>query len=637
MKRVLLTVLLGLTALILLALVALGVVLARVNPNDYKDDITALVEKATGKHLIFQSNIEAAFFPRLGLKIGRLQLNDEPVFGAEPFASVQSASLSLELLPLLSGNVVVKDVTLDGLTLKLVATSAGAANWDFNAGKPEAGGKAAPREGVTALADERTKEAKPRPEEGKSLNLAVKQMRCTNMRVTYRDLSAGSSYRLDIDDLALQNLDLGADMSLVLAGSGEDLSSGRAAKFALQGDARVQADGSLAMTVSDLNVSAAAKEASLSLKLALEADYAAPMRTLDLKNIRGSLDSTTLAGNLILTLPPKGAPGDGPRGMNIHGALDIGDLDADRLIAAVAAISPASRQASGPTATPAGTMIVPGRAGQKTAEPAKSGRLDPALAALDADLAVTARSVTAAKLPFKDVRVRLSSEKGSAKAPYDFKLFGGTVKGTALAGLSANPPKVALDAKAEAVPVGDVLAAVSGKRSLTGDFSGELDASGQGLSWKDMAPTLAGKGRFAVVNGRATGFSLIPQGLPGLPAVPVDFPVERVSASLNISKGVAVNRDFSLLAPVMTGSGGGEIDLVRERVDLLLNFLLGGLPPAVPVEIRGPFPAISYKVDTAALLKNTATGVLNAPEAAGKALIEAPKGAGKALEGLFKK
>ena len=100
MKRLLQIIVLGGTALVLLAALGLGILLATFNPNDYKDQLSLAVQKATGRQLVFLDNIEVSLFPALGLRTGRVALQDIGGFGAEPFLAVDSASLILAVEPL---------------------------------------------------------------------------------------------------------------------------------------------------------------------------------------------------------------------------------------------------------------------------------------------------------------------------------------------------------------------------------------------------------------------------------------------------------------------------------------------------------------------------------------------------------
>src|SRR5688500_11244549 len=89
------------------------------DPNRYKDEIIQLVKTHTGRGLKIQGKIGWTIFPRIGISTGVLELSNAPGFGREPFARVASTTASVELLPLLTGNVRIGTVLIDGLTLNL--------------------------------------------------------------------------------------------------------------------------------------------------------------------------------------------------------------------------------------------------------------------------------------------------------------------------------------------------------------------------------------------------------------------------------------------------------------------------------------------------------------------------------------
>src|SRR5688572_24079482 len=87
----------GLVALIIVALL---LVVLFVDPNDYRDDIAAVVERQTGRKLTLSGDLKLAVFPWIALETGAAALGDAPGFGNEPFASIQEARVGVRLLPL---------------------------------------------------------------------------------------------------------------------------------------------------------------------------------------------------------------------------------------------------------------------------------------------------------------------------------------------------------------------------------------------------------------------------------------------------------------------------------------------------------------------------------------------------------
>ena len=70
-------------------------------PNDYKDKISDGVRKATGRELVIEGDLHLSLFPWLAIEMGRTELGNAPGFDDTPFASFDSARLSVRVMPLL--------------------------------------------------------------------------------------------------------------------------------------------------------------------------------------------------------------------------------------------------------------------------------------------------------------------------------------------------------------------------------------------------------------------------------------------------------------------------------------------------------------------------------------------------------
>src|SRR5690606_2488720 len=112
--------LLKLIGIVIGALVVLVIVLAvgvalLFDPNDYKDQITAAVNQATGRELTLEGDLELSVFPSLGISLGSARLSNAAGFDERPFAEIESAALDVELLPLLARRIEIGEARLDGL------------------------------------------------------------------------------------------------------------------------------------------------------------------------------------------------------------------------------------------------------------------------------------------------------------------------------------------------------------------------------------------------------------------------------------------------------------------------------------------------------------------------------------------
>lgn len=161
-----------------------------VDPNDYKDEISSQVEKATGRNLTLQGDIELSVFPWIALELGPLSLSNAQGFKADSFAQVEAAEVRIKLMPLLKKQLEMDTVVLDGLVLNLETDKNGKTNWDD-----------------LTQADEVVKEeAKPSKEKsGPALAaISIAGVQLTNANILWSDASKGENYQL-------RNLNLNTD------------------------------------------------------------------------------------------------------------------------------------------------------------------------------------------------------------------------------------------------------------------------------------------------------------------------------------------------------------------------------------------------------------------------------------------
>ncbi|MCC6657160.1 MAG: AsmA family protein [Rhodocyclaceae bacterium] len=117
---------LGGIAALLAALAAF--LLATFDANKWKGEIAQLVQEKKGRSLKIEGELSLSLFPSVGLQLGKAILSEHK--SEQAFASVDSARVSIRLLPLLSKQVVVDSVELGGLKARLVRFKDGRLNID---------------------------------------------------------------------------------------------------------------------------------------------------------------------------------------------------------------------------------------------------------------------------------------------------------------------------------------------------------------------------------------------------------------------------------------------------------------------------------------------------------------------------
>ena len=116
--------------LVLVVGVGIAALVYLVDWNDFKDTIQNQVKKQTGRDLEIAGDLSPSVFPWAGISIGEIALANAEGYGEQPFASIGSADVKVELLPLIRREINVRTVELKGLQLDLQRAADGTTNWD---------------------------------------------------------------------------------------------------------------------------------------------------------------------------------------------------------------------------------------------------------------------------------------------------------------------------------------------------------------------------------------------------------------------------------------------------------------------------------------------------------------------------
>ena len=135
MNKILKYVLLGVVAVIIVAAVVVAYVAATFNPNDYKGQIIKAVKDSTQRNLRLDGDIKLSFYPNIGASLSKVSLSEYR--NDKEFASIESARVSLALIPLLRKQMVVDEVAVNGLKAVLVKHKDGTTNIDDLLGSTE--------------------------------------------------------------------------------------------------------------------------------------------------------------------------------------------------------------------------------------------------------------------------------------------------------------------------------------------------------------------------------------------------------------------------------------------------------------------------------------------------------------------
>ena len=207
--KVVRNIVLALLAVIVLAVVAIGVAIFVIDPNTYKPQIEQAVEDNTNLDLVLAGDIGWSIIP-LGL-----ELNDvEATLDGERLVRLDQLVAQVDFWSLIAMSPKVNTFVLDGLDARLSVAEDGTGNWTRVMPEPEA----APADQATADTTAPGETASEETENGgEPLNFNVEDIRITNAQVHYDDLSTGQSVILEDFSLSASQIALGQKFPLELA------------------------------------------------------------------------------------------------------------------------------------------------------------------------------------------------------------------------------------------------------------------------------------------------------------------------------------------------------------------------------------------------------------------------------------
>lgn len=198
----------GLLALLILAII---IITATIDPNDYKADIESAVAENTTLTLSINGDLGWSFLP-LGIDVNSVELVQK---NGQAFTKLNKFTAQVGLLSLLKFSPQVHRVILDGLVLTLEKDESGVANWENIT-------KTKNKETNTAAQTSETQTPKTQPQETSEqaettknkLNLEIEEIAITNTTIYYTDKQANQSVSLKDFSLLANNITLNKDFPL---------------------------------------------------------------------------------------------------------------------------------------------------------------------------------------------------------------------------------------------------------------------------------------------------------------------------------------------------------------------------------------------------------------------------------------
>ncbi len=596
--------------------------------NDFRDDFAAQVQKATGRELTIEGDIELSLFPWLAIDIGETRLGNAAGFSDEPFVSFNQARLSVRIIPvLLRREVSIGTALLDGLDLNLEVARNGRSNWQDLIDASEAK-ESAPQEGEQA--------------EGGASALNIVSIDIRNASVRYTDNQIGESYRLSNLNLSSGRVAEGEPLPLSTAFDFEmqpaDISGG------LEMEA-VASAGPTAGTIgfSDVEISVFGIDISANVEPFSFVDDAIPTAVIQVDEF--SLKELMAQMNIE---PPLTADPDAMDKVLINAtvqfrpeAIALKELDlvlddtkftGDLALASDAA-GTISVNLSGDSINLDRYMAPADEAGAATEDVAPVEVPADLIRSLNLRGNFKIAEAVLGGMRFENAELGLKAANGKLRMyPISAQFFDGTYSGDVSVDASGKTAVLSVNEKVRNVNVGALALAMFEEESVTGSINGSFELTGRGNDLGAIQSSLQGQMSFELLDGAWEGTdvwyelrrarALLKKEEVPEPTLPARTPFSSVTASGPVTDGVFRNDDLLAELPFMQLTGNGSMDLpaatinynmtarVFERPELVegataeeLDEFTGAV---IPLKITGPLASPSIKPDIQKMLKKEA-------------------------------
>lgn len=671
--------LLGVLGLFVAVIIALPLL---IDPNDFKDDITAAVEKQTGRTLTVEGDIKLSVFPWLGLQLGKARLSNATGFGQQPMLQLDNIQLGVKLLPLLRQELQTDQTTLEGLQVNLQRKADGTSNWDDLV--------TAKQTSATPAADNTTGAAP-------LAAFAIGGLQLKNARIRWDDQQAKQVWQISNFDLTTEAIQWDQAFAIKLALSAEAKHLQARGQIRLTTEITLHQDKRLELHnlklaqqlwQPQLPVSPLELQASLASAVADLNKQTLQLNTLQLQN-HGLVIKTNASVSKLLDAPhyeavidipvfnprqlaaahhvalPKDLPERALTKLQTHlivkgntHSLTINKLDLqldnshltgsaslpafapvkyryqlslDKLdVDAYQAKTPKQKVAASPATGAAAATQLP---------------LD-LLRSLDINGQFNIGQLKVSNLMLSKIATHLKAAKGQLRLyPIQAQLYAGNYSGDLQLNAQGQQPVLSVNENLNGIALGPLLKDFIGDDKLHGTTNLHAKLTTRGSDLTDMRRQLNGTLSADMKDGYLKGVDIDyaerklraqikREPLPPKPDKP-QTGFSKLEAGFKVKNGIAHTQTLNAQLPHARMQGSGDIDLVHEQLNMTLNFKFSSDVQgqagksyaeldrvALPVHLRGPLNQPQYDIDFDAALKALLKKELDKQKAEAKAKYE---------------
>lgn len=530
-----------------------------VNSDAIKAQAVKIIAENTGRSLIIDGDISISLFPQVSLKAGPVRISNPPGFSSEEFASLQNITASLDLKALLSKNICITALYIDGLSVLLQKNKDNSCNWNFQT--PSL--KTSPEESKNSTQATTAKQKEPIfPKFLSTINLDA--VHITNAHIQFHDLSTGTSINAQKLNLEIHD-------------------------FSLNQQARISLS-------TDLSI----PNKKISIPICCTSSF--------LLTTNNTLEITSLSGNIGPTLFTGTAKGNFGLPCKIYAKLDLDDLNLNTYLSLIEnnkiesradfSGNAASSEQPSPIKTPNLTSadLMPESTGKTNSN--ELSLLKNFLAQYTVKLDLQIRSLTVNTIKAGNIKAQIEGQDGTIRVkPFDCLIFKGTLGGEASLDVKEEQLRGILNATLLGADINECAQIFSKKPEITGTLDATANLSTLGITRQEIERSISGTVRAAARNGVIHALRLLPQAK-------LDGGYRNCSFSAVGNAGRFSSSDLRLEANGVNAIGHGWVDLPSKKTDMMLKVTVSDVS-ILPIRIFGNFDAPSIQMDAATTITST--------------------------------
>jgi len=595
-------------AVVIVAAIAIIAILVAALPFLISGDflrgrISAEIAALTGRPVAISGDPSLSLYPLVAITVDGLTVGNPEGMGDDAFIAADGLRATMRVLPLLIGRLEFDEFELIKPRVRLVVSDDGRANWQMDKSAIAAQAK------LAALTDAPARGA-PAGSEQPSGDVRIGRLKVTDGIILYDDLA--SDHR---EEMTAVELDVAwPSASTAVGGSGSFLWRGETVEF----------NGSVANPLA-LIAGGASPVRFAAATTALRVSFAGRANGVDSLQLDGSATATT--PSLRRAIEWMGTPmgtgsilGAGSIDGTIHWAgwtasFDVAviELDGNGATGSLSADFGGSRPSVQGTLA-ADTIDLSPYVEAMRADLVAEGSwlIAPArlafAEAIDADLRISASQALIGATRIGKMAAAVTIRSGVLDVSVgEAQFYGGTLEARIGAAMAGDMLVGRAEAKLSNVPAGVALSDLVAISVLDGTAAVSLTVAGRGASWGELARSVGGTAKVAIVDGSLAGFDV--SSVAEVMADPLSEPMRPgtattafadLTATLTISEGNLTTDDLTMtgegFALAMAGKGSVLNGLVDAKARIMTE------RDEVPIAITGRWrvPTIARDTTTAA-------------------------------------